>query len=139
MKIIKKEVFQRTTGLVERVRKAAKSNKRVALKTAADVQGYWSLATHLKALGFITFCRRRGKKVFVYVNQLYKPRTPDRPNLRLRRALLKLKSDDDCVALTTPLEAAQFQSIRGDLGTRFGIYFRARRNCSDVWVWKAKL
>lgn len=136
MKIIQKEKFSRTTGLVERVRQASKSRKSVALTTAADVFGYQNLHYHLRQLGYNTHLRRWGSRVFAAFGKRTR-RTVPRPNPRLRSAVLALKNQDDCVAMTTPLEVAQFACIRTDLAAK-GFYFKLMRNCENVWVWRDK-
>jgi hypothetical protein len=135
MKLIQKPKFSRTTKLVQRVRKV-ESGGTITLTTAADVFGYQNLAFHLKGMGFTTHARRHGSRVVVYVNTDAPSRMPRCNNTALKKVLLSLKKGDDCLALTTPKEMYQFNSLREWLANHYHAEFKLMRNCTDVWVWR---
>lgn len=134
MKIIKKDKFSRTTGLVKRVRELGRG--RLLLETAADVFGCQNLSTHLRRMGYRVSIRRRGDQLYAYINTTPPAVAAKESNPRLKRALSKLRKDSDCLALTTPKEMAQFFGLREWLARQQNMRFKLMRNCKDVWVWR---
>ena len=142
MKIVKQDWKPRRTGLISKVREAfVQGRKSVLLKTAVDVYGAQNLITQIdQRLGVKTGIRLRDNKIILVINSalprasLVKSRG-NKLSKRIRRAVLSLKSDD-CLVLTTPLEAHRFIRIRTGLRANHGVRVRTMRNCNNLLVWK---
>jgi hypothetical protein len=134
MQMIRQQFEPRRTGLMARERRSSEQQKSFVLRTPVEVYGYHNFRATMKKYGFVCFARRQGKVVRVYVNQKPPPTEKAVQRPVLRKALVDLKGDD-CLVLTTPVEAHYFAGQRHEF-KRHGFHFHSKRNGVNVLVWK---
>lgn len=136
MKIITKPYKPRRTDLMARIAEAyANGVKVLQLRTAVDVYGAVNIQAHVRLkYGVNTQVAYEGSNVVMRIGPRGKSNPPQRNHAKLRKVVSGL-GRDQCLLLTTPLEAWGFMITKAALRAQ-GITVRCMRNCNNLMVWK---